>query len=927
MKKWLSSMLAVCLILSMTFAGAVLAEATLPSGEVQPEQAEEVAPAPEEVQPEQAEEATPAPEEVQPEQAEEVTPAPEEVQPMQAPADAQIWVQEGENRVYGALKDLIGHEGVLNVCTKQIIELKGYTVEQMKAFSLAPDREIFPEKSQVVIVSDLNPQGEAVEGSVFIWVGKASDLDALQPTPAPGLAAVIVAEDQDILETEIQVSASNYAPGQPCSPSFALSSSPALSEGQRFGVILDGGKAQPLAGNVYEPTSSGQLRFVVIDEAGKVLAKSSKYQIILPEATAEPEATVEPEATAEPEATVKPEATAEPEATVEPEATAEVEAAIEPEIALEARAMDAVTEIELSVEAIDYYPGELSDLAPSFILSGLPVQGGYRYGYSLNEGEVQALEGDRYVAELQGKNTLRFVILDAQGHVVARSAKYELQLDFESTENSRKQAWMERDGQKRYGTLQGLLAQAEAGDVIYIQSTEVMEISGGISALAGVSLQPDNQIFAGNYRVKISESGPSGQSGGLHVWVEFCEESEERPGEVEIQAEGLNYLAGQWTAEAVDFALSQIPAETKGYEFAVMVDGGMPVVLSAPGYRASEPGKHEIRFALLDGQGNIAAQTAVYSVWLDQTAPVVQVQMGAQYSLTVSAMDELSGELQISLDGGQSFQPMQVREKGGYQFAYQGQKGQAIEIGSLIVRDAAGNSTVYEQRIELQESDGMIFRPGGNFGGNFGGSGESGRTVSHSASSDSSTTAYNAVDLQVDEEAMSVLIVGDEQLNLSVQARNVQGERFQAQFVARLQTWNGQDGEAPDTLVLDAVTDGLAEAELDFLWQFDGSVYKKLAASGVDYLVLKVDDALTAISTAGFTAGSRYSLLKTQGVASRQFVYTVETAKDQQEIEIWVSVEGQDYQLSAAEGAEMYYYDVYAGGREMMDRAFGANAR
>lgn len=148
---------------------------------------------------------------------------------------------------------------------------------------------------------------------------------------------------------------------------------------------------------------------------------------------------------------------------------------------------------------------------------------------------------------------------------------------------------------------------------------------------------------------------------------------------------------------------------------------------------------------------------------------------------------------------------------------------------------------------------------------------------------------------------MSVLTVGDEQLNLSIEAQNVQDEDFEAQFVASLQTWNGQDEETPDTLVLDAVTEGLSEEERDFLWQFDGSVYKKLAASGVDYLVLKVDDTLTAISTAGFTAGSRYNLLKSQGVASKQFLYTVETAAEQENVEIQVSVEGENYQLSEAE--------------------------
>ena len=945
MKRWLSIMLAACLTLSMTFAGggAARAEETATNPPAETAQPTETPQAAETAQPTQTPQATGEGEE-------QSTPVPEtSVGPSAEPTieadpaeDAQVWVQDGEDQVYGALKDFIEFQGTLNVCTKQVIELKGYTVEQLKQVSFAPDRAIFPEKSDVVLVSDVNPDGEMVEGSVFIWVGKKSELEALQPTPTPALDEIIVAGDQDILETEIQVSAQNYTPGEACNPTFVLSSSPELSSGQRFGVILDGGEAQALSGNQYQPDQEGQIRFVVMDSSGNILAKSSKYEIILaeatvePEATEEPEATVEPEATEEPEATVEPEATEEPEAAVEPEATEEPEATVEPESTAEpeaqARAMDAVVEIELSVQAIDYYPGEVSDIAPSFILSGLPQQDGYSYGYILNDGSAQVLEGDQYTAELQGENTLRFVILDSVGNMVARSAKYELNLDFESAENSKKQAWMMgSDGEKRYGSLQGLLTQAKAGDTLYIQSGEVMTISGGASALAGITLAPDSAVFGGNYRVKVSATGPSGESGsGLYVWVESYEPSDEPAVEVEIQAASSNYLPGQWTNEPADFALTQIPAEAEGYEFAVIVDGGMPVILSEAQYQAAEQGQHEISFALLDPQGNIAAQTATYSVWLDQTSPVMSVQAGLQYTLSISAADELSGGLQISLDGGASFQEMQVQENGSFLFQYQGEQGQVFEIGSLTVKDAAGNIATNEQRIELQEGSEMGSRPNGGFGGLSGmGGGTSGssRTVSHSSSSDSSTTAYNAVALSVEKEAMSVLTVGDEQLNLSIEAQNVQDEDFEAQFVASLQTWNGQDEETPDTLVLDAVTEGLSEEERDFLWQFDGSVYKKLAASGVDYLVLKVDDTLTAISTAGFTAGSRYNLLKSQGVASKQFLYTVETAAEQENVEIQVSVEGENYQLSEVEDAEMYYYDVYTGGREMMDAAFGANAQ
>ena len=945
MKRWLSIMLAACLTLSMTFAGggAARAEETATNPPAETAQPTETPQAAETAQPTETPKASETAQSTQTPQAtgegeEQSTLAPEtSVGPSAEPTieadpaeDAQVWVQDGEDQVYGALKDFIEFQGTLNVCTKQVIELKGYTVEQLKQVSFAPDRAIFPEKSDVVLVSDVNPDGEMVEGSVFIWVGKKSELEALQPTPTPALDEIIVAGDQDILETEIQVSAQNYTPGEACNPTFVLSSSPELSSGQRFGVILDGGKAQALSGNQYQPDQEGQIRFVVMDSSGNILAKSSKYEIILAEATVEPEATEEPEAAVEPEATEEPEATVEPEATEEPEATVEPESTAEPEA--QARAMDAVVEIELSVQAIDYYPGEVSDIAPSFILSGLPQQGGYSYGYILNDGSAQVLEGDQYTAELQGENTLRFVILDSAGNMVARSAKYELNLDFESAENSKKQAWMMgSDGEKRYGSLQGLLAQAKAGDTLYIQSGEVMTISGGASALAGITLAPDSAVFGGNYRVKVSATGPSGESGsGLYVWVESYEPSDEPAVEVEIQAASSNYLPGQWTNEPADFALTQIPAEAEGYEFAVIVDGGMPVILSEAQYQAAEQGQHEISFALLDRQGNIAAQTATYSVWLDQTPPVMSAQAGPQYTLSISAADELSGGLQISLDGGTSFQEMQVQENGSFLFQYQGEQGQVFEIGSLTVKDAAGNIATNEQRIELQEGSEMGSRPNGGFGGLSGmGGGTSGssRTVSHSSSSDSSTTAYNAVALSVEEEAMSVLTVGDEQLNLSIEAQNVQDEDFEAQFVASLQTWNGQDEETPDTLVLDAVTEGLSEEERDFLWQFDGSVYKKLAASGVDYLVLKVDDTLTAISTAGFTAGSRYNLLKSQGVASKQFLYTVETAAEQENVEIQVSVEGENYQLSEVEDAEMYYYDVYTGGREMMDAAFGANAQ
>ncbi len=218
MKRWLSIMLAACLTLSMTFAGggAARAEETAtnpPAETAQPTatpiiteptatpQAAETAEPTETSQAAETAQSTETPQATEtagpaetPQAAEtaQSTPTPQatgegEEQSTLAPEtsvgpsaestieadpaeDAQVWVQDGEDQVYGALKDFIEFQGTLNVCTKQVIELKGYTVEQLKQVSFAPDRAIFPEKSDVVLVSDVNPDGEMVEGSVFIWV-------------------------------------------------------------------------------------------------------------------------------------------------------------------------------------------------------------------------------------------------------------------------------------------------------------------------------------------------------------------------------------------------------------------------------------------------------------------------------------------------------------------------------------------------------------------------------------------------------------------------------------------------------------------------------------------------------------------------------------------------------------------------------------
>ena len=95
-----------------------------------------------------------------------------------------------------------------------------------------------------------------------------------------------------------------------------------------------------------------------------------------------------------------------------------------------------------------------------------------------------------------------------------------------------------------------------------------------------------------------------------------------------------------------------------------------------------------------------------------------------------------------------------------------------------------------------------------------------------------------------------------------------------ASFTAELAVWNGEEGDEDcDTLILTASAD--AASPYAFRWDFTGDVYKTLLSSGVQYLVLRVGERVTALSTAGFTAGTAYNTLKSEGAASSEFAYSL----------------------------------------------------
>ena len=331
-------------------------------------------------------------------------------------------------------------------------------------------------------------------------------------------------------------------------------------------------------------------------------------------------------------------------------------------------------------------------------------------------------------------------------------------------------------------------------------------------------------------------------------------------------------------------------------------------------------------------------KTVSFSLYYDNEAPALFCKAGTDRALYFFAGDNYSGfvtdgsEKNVTFDGGATWSACLTAYGQNVYTCHVAYTGSGtIPANKLGVKDRAGNITLWGSAITIAESSG-----GTTGGGGYSGSGGSGGsygsssttvTVNAAASTDTTVTPYAGVDLVVDTGEMTQLAIGEQTLDLSLyRADETTGEATsgeQAPFSAAFAKWDhneatttdAEDGDV-DTLVLTAVS---ATGEYD--WTFNGSVYKKLAASGIDYLVLQVGDQITALSTAGFTAGLRYNLYRAAGLASKAFDYAVHMGQDGTRVE--VSVEGQTYALTDDKTGEFYYYDLYTGTRDLMDRPFG----
>ena len=396
--------------------------------------------------------------------------------------------------------------------------------------------------------------------------------------------------------------------------------------------------------------------------------------------------------------------------------------------------------------------------------------------------------------------------------------------------------------------------------------------------------------------------------------------------ELTLKVEAENYREALWSNQAPVFTLSLEEAELPegcSYGFALTKNDKIEIYsLSSNVFESIEEGEYSIQFLVLNAEGRRAAADAMlYRLKLDFTPPSLLVRVMNSAVMNVVAGDQGSGVAQVTVSGAAPVNPS-IAADGTYSFSQTASKSITYPDGAIIATDHAGNATANNATVSLYvlnasaaagAMDGMqAGGMSGSFGG-FGGSsgGGSRRTVYHSASKSNAVVAYNAVELSVQEESMTRLHIGDEALDLELYhhpfpASEEPDKQEQGSFSARFGKWNSTSSET-DTLLLQA-----DEADPDgSTWVFTGKVYKKLAASGIDYLVFQCGEDVTALSTAGFTAGIRYSMYRAAGLGSGSFEY--ELSMTDEGFEMNVTVDGQTYPLSQDPASEFYYYDVFNG--------------
>ncbi len=531
------------------------------------------------------------------------------------------------------------------------------------------------------------------------------------------------------------------------------------------------------------------------------------------------------------------------------------------------------------------------------------------------------------------------------------------------------EAWMRLSEAYAYGTLEEVIAYAQANDTIALHTEKVMRLKEApVQKLSTLKLMLDEDVFSGSdWEIVYYRENPDDTESPVRVDADtFKDAKESDTMELFVRVEAVNvnpeetekpeiaiavdvddYRAGEWSNVLPTFTLSGKP-EDGDYSYAVVVYDERIALMSENVYTAQTEGVYTVRFAILNPQGDIVSASERYTLMLDETAPEVSanVDYETSYTLRLSASDAISGVSEISVDGGNTWEPLED----GTEWVYTASSKTTIASGMLCVRDVAGN-------IWTNGEDYVLTKVSSGYSGGGGGDGSDGtKKPDHAAGDREEKPDYDTVELVFPDEPMTVLTMGETELPLTLELSDSgdfeKPADYAAKFNAELRVWpkpveydedgnivEAQEDSQPDTLVLSAVEEENMGNRFEYRWKVNGEVFRLLANSEIRYLVLNVYDNYAVFPTAGFTGGTQYTALRMSGFSVKSFDYTVAMSVNLDpdhipsisetdlcencDIAIQVEADGAKYVMSAEQKGEMYFYDVTLGTAEMLEVPFG----
>ena len=468
-----------------------------------------------------------------------------------------------------------------------------------------------------------------------------------------------------------------------------------------------------------------------------------------------------------------------------------------------------------------------------------------------------------------------------------------------------------------------------------------------LAHLSEIRLTPDPEDFSGDWRVVCARSSDIGDEitqeqmnafaqdelGDVYIWVvevsagpTATPTAQPTQAPLKLTVDARDYRADAWSCVQPRFVLSGIPEGDRLCSYVAVVLTDRFIVLSDGEYVPLEEGVYALRFALLDGMGDVADKSETYALRLDYTAPELTIEPSAtkNYSMTISMSDSGSGLDALSLDGGETW----IDAGNLSTYEYTAKKKTVFPANTILLRDLAGNVSANETEITLAKL---------SYGGGGGGSSDATKKKEH-ASGSGDTTVYNTYDLQLPEGEMKRLAFGGEEVDLTL-AANGEPAQFSGSLVRWARSATAVDtadvaATAPDTLVLAADTSMSGGDVCAYSWKVNGAVLRKLYNSDIAYLALRAGDSMVSLPTAGFSGGTRYAEMKMEGVSTAAFEYEIQMtiAPDMPSdplhpgtVSITATVNGERFEMRGrTETPEMYLCDVWDGPADMPDYPYGA---